>query len=195
MKILTLMFLLSTFVSAKAQLGFKEKGSGHYRTTSGEKVEGEFKLSYKSNLSGSIIKHYINGKKVGRVDLVNLQSLVMTGDSFIIATNFTLDNWASYDRDLVKVLNEGKINLFLHSRKVKQSTYNTIPVSYLVESYVIQKENSGTYIGIATKGQFESYFMPLIEDDEALTREVLAMKKGDWVKTLPYLIKKYNQQL
>jgi len=174
--------------------GLKYKGSGHYWTKDGEKIKGEFKISYKTNfVGGSIIKHYVNDKKVGRVDIMNLQSLIINRDSFIVGKNFSLDSWASYDFDLLQVSEIGKINLYIHRRKVKQSAGpNSIPIGYLVYSYVISDNNGKTFIGIATKKQFEQYFIPMISDNETLSRKVLEMKKRDWVDSLPLLVQEYN---
>lgn len=186
--------LCFTSINASAQFGLKEKGEGYYWTKEGKKVEGEFKISYKTNMvGGSIVKHYVNGKKVGRLNLNEIQSLILGGDSIIVATNFTLDRFASYATDIVRVEKVGKINLYLHCRKVKQSTgMNTIPMSYLEYDYLVKQEGSSTFHGIATKKQFEEYFIPMIKANKKLYNEIMGTTKGLWLDSLPFFVDEFN---
>lgn len=199
---LILIAVICTFsFNAVAQFGsFNTKGSGNYWTKSGEKIEGEFKISYKTHtmVGESIVKHYVNGKKVGRLDLNSIESLIVAGDSFVIAHNFTLNRLASYRLDLVRVMLEGDINLYEHCRKVKTSSgfgVYAVSTSYLECTFVVRQKNSATFNGIATKNQFESLFIPLIMDNEQLKSEVLEMKKKDWISSVPYLVTEYNKGL
>jgi len=193
--VLTLLLFMSCVATVSAQGRLSEGGSGHYWTKSGEKVAGEFKISYKTNLiGGSIIKHYINGGKEGRVDLDSLQSLVINTDSFIVGHNFTVDGWATYSQDLLEVFQVGEINLYMHIRKVKHSTGpNTIPIGTLNHSFVISSDNGKSFYGIATKKQFEYYFLPLIAKNESLTKRILLMKKREWLDALTSLVKEFNR--
>ena len=193
--------LLINFAFANGQGAFSDKGSGHYWTKKGEKVEGEFKISYKTHLvGGTIVKHYRNGKKVGRVDLANLQSLILNRDSFIMGNNFTVGAWgANYSSDLLMVEDTGPINLYIHCRKVKDSNSgygtsygNPISTSSLVCEFVVRENNSKSFYGISTKSQFERYFIPLIENDEKLKAKILALKKRDWLDMVPSFIREYN---
>jgi hypothetical protein len=180
--------------TTRAQGGLKYKGTGYYWTKEGEKVKGDFKISYKTHLvGGSIIKHYVDNKKVGRVEISNLQSLIINEDSFIVGYNFTLDSWASYDFDILEVSETGKINLYIHRRKVKQgSGPNSIPIGYLAYSFVISNDKGKTFKGIATKKQFEEYFIPMISDNKKLLDRIQEMKKREWLDNLPFFIQDYN---
>lgn len=180
--------------TTRAQRGLKYKGTGYYWTKEGEKVKGDFKISYKTHfVGGSIIKHYVDNKKVGRVDISNLQSLIINNDSFIVGHNFTLDSWASYDFDILEVSETGKIILYIHRRKVKQgSGPNSIPIGYLNYSFVISNDKGKTFKGIATKKQFEEYFIPMISDNKKLLDRIQEMKKKEWLDNLPFLIQDFN---
>lgn len=197
MKYLLTILLLTTFSNINAQFGFNDKGNGHYWTKNGEKVTGSFKISYKKHLvGGSIIKHYVNDKKVGRLDVNNLQSLVINSDSFIVAKSFSLDNWAFYDYDIVEVAEIGKINLYIHRRKVSQSAWDNsmqaIPISKLKNSFIVSEDQGKTFLGIATNKQFKELFIPMISDNQKVLNQVLELKKRNWLDHLPTLIQNYN---
>ena len=187
--------LIKAQIGGHDRIGGQNKRTGHYWDKEGKKHEGEVKPIFKT--SGTAIKFYQNGKKVGKLNKSKMKSFVWGIDSFALIQNFKASVTALgyYDSDFAQVIMEGDINLYRHWRKVRDpySDPNYAPVYYIVYVYVVHK--TGKFYGMYNRSQFKKYFLPLVADDAKLTNKLIEMHKGKWIDGLPYFVAEYNARL
>src|SRR5690606_16548043 len=120
---------------------------GHFWDKEGVKHEGEFILKYSGILgAGTSLKFYQNGKRQGRLTVDDMNSFVLGRDSFALIENFQVAMIGGYPLDFAKVVKVGKINLYLHRRKVTHSAGpNSIPIQSIESIFVVQKNRDAGY--------------------------------------------------
>ena len=127
-----------------------------------------------------------------------VKSFVMGKDSFALIQNFSPSNLAYYGADFAKVVKVGAINLYLHTRRVTQSTgsygagIGGVSANILTETYVVKKNGSYSYIAIFSKKSFTYSFLPVIADFPILHTKASAMKPRNGLSSLWSLIREYN---
>lgn len=198
MKLIIIISLLFIQFESTAQnyLGdFSHKEEDHYWTRSGEKIFGQFGVKYKNAVTkNATIEVYLKDDSGNFIEIDEIESLVIGADSFIVAQDFVLNGVTIYDKDLVKVIKVGKINLYEHCREVVDIlSFNLIlPNTYYKYSYVIQKYGDSVFYRITSKNQFKKYFLSMVENDEKLVTKILATKKKWWLIDIPDFVEEYN---
>lgn len=173
---------------------------GHYWDLKGNKQEGDLQIYCTTSLGfGTFIKFSQNGGKRTKITRSEIKSFVIGVDSFTLITDFKPSNLSHYNLDFAEVINVGAINLYIHHRKVTQSSpvyfgggAGVIPTNVLTEEYIINTSETKTYQGIYNRLTFKNYFLPLIKDHTDLHAKVLAMKPRDWIGSLGTLLAEYN---
>lgn len=195
--VLFISFFIQFQTSAQNYLGdFSHKEEDHYWTKSGEKVFGQFEVLYKNAVNKTAsIKVYRKGGLDEFVEIDKIESLIIGSDSFIVASDYILDGAVIYSKDLVRVMQVGKINLYQHCRAVPDMSYLSfgMPSSYYKYMYVVQKSGDSTFYRIASRGQFKTHFLSMVADNEKLVAKILATKKKWWISDIPDLVEEYNK--
>lgn len=140
MKQFGLLLILTTFLHFKGFGQFKE---GHYYKTDGTKVTGLLRFNYGGNLftdksDGDCSVTYRNDKGGKKIKLTtkDICCFVIEQDSFAIIQNFRLNAFSTYPQDFAKVIQSGKINLYLYYSTVQQGQYGVSTVT----DWVIEKD-------------------------------------------------------
>ncbi|MFT5666198.1 MAG: hypothetical protein ACI9DK_000376 [Vicingaceae bacterium] len=172
---------------------------GYYWDFQGNKHEGKLQVYCTTQMgAGTTIKFLETGNKKQKLTKKQVKSFVMGSDSFALIQNFSPSKLAYYSADFAKVVKVGAINLYLHKRRVTQSTgyygtgMGTGFANILTETYVVRKNGRYSYIAIFNKKSFTDSFLPLIADFPVLHAKASAMKPRKRLSSLWSLIREYN---
>ena len=161
LSVLILLILLQSNASGQ----FK---SGHYYKKDGSKISGLIRFNYGGNAltdksDGDCSISFKPDKKGEKVKLTtnDVSCFVIEKDSFAIIKNFRLNAFVTYPQDFAKVLECGKINLYLY--------YSLLPAGYVqlgnldstVTDWVVEKDGKADKL---TKKIFKA-LMPLYLSD------------------------------
>ena len=174
----------------------EEKRPGYYWDKEGVKHKGVLKPKFSTVYGkGTTVKFYQNGKKVGHLGTDEMASFIYDRDSFALIQKMQLNIETIYDTDFAKVVESGTLNLYIHWHKERHYGGTNTPLKTVIKpAYLIKEEGSSTFKVISHRGNFEAYFLPLIKDDEKLTKYILAMSKSEWLANLPRYISEYNSR-
>lgn len=107
------LFIINSFIGYSQY--FK---SGYYYDYSGQKHEGLIRHKFSPggrNRTDNYIEFQTDFlDKKQKIDIDDMYAFVVGTDSFCIATNFSIHGLSFYERDFVKVLASGKVNLYKH---------------------------------------------------------------------------------
>jgi len=127
------------------------------------------------------------GKKV-KLTPEDIKTFKIESDSFTIARNFVYYPLiGSLEKDFVKILQCGKINLYHHI----SSGVNGSGMSYDINTFVVSK-NSREFFGIYNKKVFKRDFIKLVSDDFEVLKFIESMDKIRWESYLPVIVTLYN---
>ncbi len=164
MRQLFTILILSTLLHLNAVGQFKQ---GHYYEKDGTKVTGLIKFKYGGNVftdksDGDCSIIFKTGKRGKKVKLTtnDICCFVIEKDSFSIIKNFRLNALVSYPQDFAKVLETGKINLYLYYSTV-QSGGQYGGGSSTVTCWVIEKEGKADKL---TKKKFKELLPTYLSD-------------------------------
>jgi len=190
MKIYTTVFFVFVFsVFSYSQKKYKQ---GFFITESGTKVDCKMRY-YRGSSSlfqcNTCFIKFIDstGKKV-ILTPENINTFKIESDSFTIAKNFVYYPIAgSLDKDFVKIVQCGKINLYLHI----SSGVSGSGMSYNINTFVVSKNNK-KFFGIHNKKAFKRDFIELVSDDIEVLKFIESMDKTSWESYLPVIVTLYN---
>ena len=173
---------------------------GHYWDFQGNKHVGKLQVYCTTQMrAGSTIKFSEDGKKKQKLTKNQVKSFLIGQDSFALIQNFSPSKLAYYSTDFAKVIKVGAINLYVHTRRVTQSTgyygvgMGVSSANILTENYVVRKSGNSSYIAIFNKKSFTKYFLPLIADFPLLHSKATTMKPREGLSSLWLLINEYNE--
>lgn len=168
MKQLFLILILSTLVPFKVAGQFKE---GYYYKKDGTKISGFIKFNFGGDIfsdksDGHCSASFKSNKKGKKVKLTtnDICCFVIGKDSFAIIKNFRLNAFVYYPQDFAKVLESGKINLYLYYSIVQTGgQYGGVSTGGVstVTDWVIEKDGKADKL---TKKKFKQ-LMPLYLQD------------------------------
>lgn len=212
-KSILLILILFFSISAKSQEVYhkiigEEKKPGFYWDKDGVKHNGTLKLKFSNtSLTGTTIKFYQNGKKKGRLGVDEMESFLYGRDSFVLVKNFKIDGFERYKEDFAKVLENGKIDLYMHLHLGKKTEYENLlkqldqlmyysygSGTYLLKVYLLKLEDSSSCIVIKDIESFKEKFIPLISANKKMTQHILSMDEKYWLDNLPRFVLEYNSR-
>ncbi|AFD06140.1 hypothetical protein [Solitalea canadensis] len=194
--LITLFFLFTNCKNASAQNG--EWVKGHYYTWSGERVEGflkhRFQAQFGSGPDNSL--RFMVDRDAKRITLTtkDVKSFVLQiergkVDSFIVIKNFTINVFATYREDFVKVVATGPLNLYMHYSTVSTGSKYGVTTSP-VSNWLVQKGESLTLI--KNQSNFKEVMPQLVSDDTELVEKIT--NKEFKYRDIEEVIRLYNQK-
>lgn len=188
MKKALIILLLAIPLASSAQKQYK---NGYYFTDESNKFAGQIKLIrasvsvFGSKPTSIRIKRGDQNKKL---KLKDMKGFVIEKDSFALISNFEINSIGGrFEKDFAKVLEKGKINLYIHYSSSSDGKF-----VYTLDRYVLNKAGSDKYYGIYDRDSHKQYLLSLIKDNAELTDQVKNMSKKEWIEEIPFIIRKYN---
>jgi tRNA A58 N-methylase Trm61 len=181
-----LFIFLSVSTSGFAQLYKK----GYYYTQDGQRVEGQFRHSYKAHWgTGPDNTFSFKATKNAPKKILTtkgVKALVIEKDSFTVIKNIRLSESTAYDEDFVQVVKAGKINLYKHFSDSESADTGTLDQTF---SYLAEKDGKVTLL---KRKEFKSQMAKLIADDPDLLKKIQNRElKYDHVEKV---VDAYNQR-
>lgn len=190
MKQLLSILIISTLIQFEAVGQFKE---GYYYDKDGAKVSGLLKFSYggnaftdKSDGDCSLLFKTNNRAKKVKLTTNDICCFVIEKDSFSIIKNFRLNAIVTYPQDFAKVLDTGKINLYVYYSTVDAvGPYGGVST---VADWVVEKDGKADKL---TKKKFKELMPSYLSDYP----ELLAKINNDELdyNDIEKIIKMYNE--
>jgi len=190
LKNLALLSLVLTFTSVALAQQSESFGPGHYYTKDGVKRSGLLRFNYGGNLftdksDGDCSLTFKTDKKAKKEKFTtnDICCFVIKKDSFAIIKNFKLNAFAKYPQDFAKVIEMGKISLYMYYATVNQGQFGVVTVT----DWVIEKDGTTTKL---TRKQFRELMPDYLQDYP----ELLAKFQSKELKydDAPHIIKEYN---
>ena len=188
-------FLVCSSVSfSQGMISLEKFEPGHYYDSAGNKVTGLLKFKYGGSAFSSkkdgdceLLFRAEKGEKRQKFNTREIRSFVIGNDSFAIVKNFDLNAFVYYPQDFAKVIESGKINLYLYYATVNSG--GQFPRTSTVTYYLVEKDGKVVTIkkGIL-KETLNAFFYSDYPD--------LADKYGKKIRIsdLPLLTKMYNER-
>lgn len=169
---------------------------GRYYDNNGKKVEGELNLvpaSYSIWTSSPSRIKFRQGRGVRPETFTpdEVSAFVIGNDSFTVAGPLDINNFAFYVKDFVKVLECGKINLYVHYATTSQSYGNGVFHNVNLNTLVVQSSSafSPTVLENGRK-KLKEQLADLFADQMEVLQEI---ENGEVdLKQIPFLVRKYN---
>lgn len=165
MKQLLTILILLTLLQFNAAGQFK---SGHYYKKDGTKISGLIKFNYGGNVftdksDGDCSISFKSDKKGKKAKLTtnDICCFVIEKDSFAIIKNFRLNALVTYPQDFAKVLESGKINLYLYYSTVQSGGGQYGGVVSTVTDWVVEKDGKADKL---TKKKFKELIPTYLND-------------------------------
>ena len=188
-------FILLTLLQFNAVGQFKD---GHYYKKDGTKISGLIKFNYGGNAfteksDGDCSISFKPDKKGNKVNLTtnDICCFVIEKDSFAIIRNFRLNAFVTYPQDFAKVIESGKINLYLYYSTVQSRSGQFVVVS-TVTDWVVEKDGKADKL---TKKKFKELIPTYLNDYPELldkinndqlnyedSEKIVKMYNGRWRK-------------
>ncbi|MGF1636393.1 MAG: hypothetical protein ACFCUU_04920 [Cyclobacteriaceae bacterium] len=188
---LGLILILSSFTFFKPNGSFKE---GYYFKKDGTKVVGLIKFHYggsvftsKSDGDCSISFKTDNKAKKVKLTTNDICCFVVEKDSFAIIRNFRLNALVTYPQDFAKVIESGRINLYLYYSSVQQGGYGG---SVTATDWVIEKNGIADKL---TKKKFKELIPSYLSDYPELLDKIEDNQLG--YKDTEMIVKMYNEYM
>ncbi|AFD06127.1 hypothetical protein [Solitalea canadensis] len=189
--LITLFFLFTNYKNSFAQNG--EWVKGHYYTWSGERVAGflkhRFQAQFGSGPDNSL--RFMVDRDAKRITLTtkDIKSFVLQiergkVDSFIVIKNFTINVFATYREDFVKVVATGPLNLYMH--------YSTVSTGSKYGATTSPVKKGELLTLIKNQSNFKEVMPPLVSDDTDLVEKITS--KEFKYRDIEEVIKLYNQK-
>jgi uncharacterized beta-barrel protein YwiB (DUF1934 family) len=159
---------------------------GAYYTHEGQRIEGLIQHNYFARFSDGP-DNYINFKETSdskkkKLTTKEVKSFVIGSDSFVIIKHFTINSFAYYEEDFVKIIKTGNLNLYLH-----YSTGGSGNTFFLVSNYILEKDAK---LVVMRKRSFKDNYKNLFGDDVDLVKKI--EDKSLTYKDLDVIVDEYN---
>jgi hypothetical protein len=184
---LVLILMMAIHLTSVGQ--FKE---GYYYTKDGSKVVGLLKFNYGGNAftnksDGDCSVSFKTDKSAKKIKLTtnDICCFVIEADSFSIIKNFKLNAVVTYPKDFAKVLEAGKINLYLYFSTIQSGGYGGVSTA---TDWVIEKDGIADKL---TKRKFKELIPTYLSDYPDLLHKITndELSYDDTEK----IIKMYNE--
>jgi hypothetical protein len=169
MKLFGQLLIIMALLHFKAFGQFKE---GHYYEKDGRKVTGLLRFNYGGNaftdkLDGDCSVTYREDKRGEKVKLTtnDICCFVIEKDSFAVIKNFRLNAFVTYPQDFAKVIQSGKINLYMYYSTVQQGQYGLSTVT----DWVIEKDGKADKL---TRKRFRELLPTYLSDYPELMNKI-----------------------
>ncbi len=188
MRLLSILFV-SVLIQFKVYGQFKQ---GYYFKSDGTRVPGLIRFNYGGHVftdksDGDCSITFKAKKRDKKVNLTtrDICCFVIEKDSFAIIKNFRLNALSSYPQDFAKVLETGKINLYLYYSKVQSG--GKYPVLLTVTDWVIEKNGKADKL---TKKKFKELIPMYLQDHPELLNRIKNDELGH--DDTEMIVKAYN---